>query len=71
MKSNFGKSKRWAPKSGKQRTIKKSPSARSLEPVITKPLDMDAIKKAQEELKNKKSEEMNESTDSDNEKNKS
>ena len=50
MKSNFGKSKRWAPKSGKTRNIKSTP--RSTEPVKTKPLNLEKIKKAQEALKN-------------------
>lgn len=51
MKSNFKKMKRFAPKNNKKRNLKSSPSKSSLEPVKTKPLNMDAIKKAQEKVK--------------------
>jgi hypothetical protein len=53
VKSNFGKSKRWLPKKGGKRTLDQSSAKGSLRPVITKPLDMEAIKKAQEDLKEK------------------
>ena len=59
MKSNFKKSQRWAPKTNKKRVIHQS-STRSLEPVKTKPLDIEAIKKAQEIAKEKANEEINE-----------
>lgn len=51
MKSNFNKTKRFAPKNNKKRNLGQSPSSRSQEPVKTKPIDVDAIKKAQEKLK--------------------
>lgn len=51
MKSNFNKTKRFAPKNNKKRNLGQSPSSRSHEPVKTKPIDVDAIKKAQEKLK--------------------
>jgi hypothetical protein len=51
MKSNFNKTKRFAPKNNKKRILGQSPSSRSGESVKTKPIDIEAIKLAQDKLK--------------------
>lgn len=52
MKSNFNKSKSFAPKNNKKRKLHQSTSSGSSEPVKTKPLNIEAIKNAQIEIKN-------------------
>lgn len=56
MKSNFNKSKRYAPKNNKKRTLHEI-SKRDKSPLKTKPLDIDSIKKAQEKVKSKEEKE--------------
>lgn len=51
MKSNFNKTKRFAPKNNKKRILGQGPSNRSGESVKTKPIYIEAIKLAQEKLK--------------------
>ncbi len=50
MKSNFNKTKRFAPKNNKKRNLGRSPSGQMSGPVKTKPIDIEAIKLAQEKL---------------------
>ncbi|MDD4976685.1 MAG: hypothetical protein PHY93_20185 [Bacteriovorax sp.] len=51
MKSNFNKTKRFAPKNNKKRNLGHSLSSQSNEPVKTKPIDIEAIRLAQKKLK--------------------
>jgi hypothetical protein len=66
MKSNFNKTKRFAPKSNKKRIFGQSPSSRNGESIKTKPIDIEAIKMAQDKLKEQnKNENENKKTEDD------